>query len=340
MPVGKRITIKDVAKHCGYSFKTVARVIAKNPTVADDIREKVQQSIDILGYQPNISARNLRGGTSYVIGLVYEHPLADIQAGALEVCKKAGYFLQIMPAKQGSPKLKQELLDTYQRQRMAGLLLTPPFSENQKLVDYLTANGAEVARIISARSTPKSSVPTAFVDDFHAAFDLTRHLIEMGHRRIGFIWGDPSHASSQERYAGYREALRQADANWDNSLETPGEYVFAAGIAGAKHLLEQKSPPTAIIGSNDEIAAGALVACQMAGLRIPQDVAIAGFENSRFSQQAWPPITTASQPTQFIAQSAIDLLLRRIAAGTAKKQSEQLSRGFTPELLIRASTAG
>lgn len=336
--MSKRVTIKDVAKHCGYSFKTVARVIAKNPTVAEEIREKVERSIEELGYQPNISARNLRGGTSYVIGLVYENPLADIQAGALEACRKAGYFLQIMPAKHGAPNLRGELLESYQRQKMAGLLLTPPFSEDEALTDHLVKNGVAVTRIISARSAPESSLPTAYVDDFHAAHELTNHLLAKGHRRIGFIWGDPSHASTRERYAGFREALRVGGIEHDSALEVPGEYVFAAGLAGAQRLLAAQQPPTAIIGSNDEIAAGAVVACQMANLKVPEDVAVAGFENSRFSQQAWPPITTASQPTEFIAQSAIELLLAHLATNPGKKGKKPLSKGFNPELVVRAST--
>lgn len=337
--MAKHLTIKDVARHCGYSFKTVARVIAKNPTVAAEIREKVQQSIDALGYQPNISARNLRGETSYVIGLVYEHPLADIQAGSLEACRHAGYFLQIMPARQGAPDLLANLLDICRRQRMAGLLLTPPFSENERLVEELHDNGVMVARIISAREAPDSPHPTAYVDDFHGACQIAVHLITRGHRRIGFIWGDPSHASSQERYAGFRHALKERGLEHDPKLDAPGEYTFAAGLAGARRLLALATRPTAIIGSNDEIAAGALVGCQMAGLGVPDDVAIAGFENSRFSQQAWPPITTASQPTELIAQCAVELLIAHLAVG-AKTHGGPLSRGFIPELLTRGSTGG
>lgn len=336
--MSKHVTIKDVAKHCGYSFKTVARVIAKNPTVAEAIREKVQKSIAELGYQPNISARNLRGETSYVVGLVYEHPLADIQAGALEACRKAGYFLQIMPARPGAPDLFESLLETCRRQRMAGLLLAPPFSENERLLEEFVANDIPVARIISARRAPDTAIPTAYVDDFHAACQLTDHLVERGHRRIGFIWGDPSHASSQERYAGFRHALRVKGVEHDPKLDVPGEYMFSAGLAGAQRLLAAANRPTAIIGSNDEIAAGALVGCQMAGLRVPDDVAVAGFENSRFSQQAWPPITTASQPTELIAQSATELLLAQLGSNTNGKRGAPSSRGFVPELLVRAST--
>ena len=137
--MSRQVTIKDVARHCGYSFKTVARVIARHPTVADEIRAKVFESIQELGYEPNIAARNLRGGTSYVIGLVYENPVADVQTGALRACEQAGYFLQIMPARKDAADLAANLVHVYRRQRLAGMLLTPPFSENSGLVKELIA---------------------------------------------------------------------------------------------------------------------------------------------------------------------------------------------------------
>ena len=338
--MSRQVTIKDVARHCGYSFKTVARVIARHPTVADEIRAKVFESIQELGYEPNIAARNLRGGTSYVIGLVYENPVADVQTGALRACEQAGYFLQIMPARKDAADLAANLVHVYRRQRLAGMLLTPPFSENSGLVKELIAEEVALALIISAREAPATNLPTAFVDDFHAACQVTRHLIDRGHRRIGFIWGDPVHGSSRERHAGYRQALLESGIKPDAALEVAGEYTFAAGLSGAQQLLGLRKRPTAIIGSNDEIAAGALVKCQMAGLKVPDDVAIAGFENSRFSQQAWPPITTASQPTELIAQCATELLLAQLATTARSASPPKLTPGFTPELLVRASTAG
>ncbi len=332
----KSVTIKDVANHCGYSFKTVARVISNNPTVAIAIREKVQESIVALGYEPNVSARNLRGGRSFAIGLVYEQPLAEIQKGALSACQRMGYFLQIVPVDDAAGDLAAHLEGVYRKQRLAGLLLTPPFSESDRLVGYLQERKIPFSRIISARSAPSLKVPTVFVDDYHAAYQLAQHLVGCKHRRIGFIWGNPAHASSRERFAGFMAALVDNHIVLPPEYQVPGEYVFASGVAGARQLMALDCPPTAIVGSNDEIAAGALMGVQMSGQRVPNDVAIAGFENSRFSQQAWPQITTASQPTEQIAERATELLIETIEH--IGRRDGELTRGFLPELLVREST--
>lgn len=332
----KRVTIKDVATHCGYSFKTVARVITNNPTVASGIRSKVQKSILELGYEPNIAARNLRGGRSFAIGLVYEQPLAEIQKGALSTCQRMGYFLQIVPVDDTVGDLALHLDGVFRKQRLAGLILTPPFSESDRLISDLQDLKIPFSRIISARSAPSIKVPTVFVDDYHAAYQLAQHLIECKHRRIGFIWGNPAHASSRERFAGFMAALADSQITLPPEYQIPGEYVFASGVDGARQLMALDSPPTAIVGSNDEIAAGALMGAQMSGRHVPNDVAIAGFENSRFSQQAWPQITTASQPTEQIAERATELLID--AVEHSGRHDSELTTGFLPELLVREST--
>lgn len=332
-----RVTIKDVARHSGYSFKTVARVVNGVSNVDPKIQEKVKASITELGYEPNVAARNLRGRKSFVLGLVYENPVADIQKGVLSACRSAGFALQILPFEANDPDLAKALTDETQSSRLAGLILPPPFSESVKLLRYLKEHNVPVSRIISARGAPNEPGPCVYVDDFAAAYSICEHLIGLGHRDIAFIWGDPTHGSSCERFAGYSKALSDHGISPNSDWIVPGEYTFQSGRSAGQALLALEHRPSAIVASNDEIAAGALVAARMSGLAVPGDLAIAGFENSRFSEQSWPPITTAAQPTEEIARSATELLIRAIAHGA--KSDRPLARGFVPQLVVRDSTA-
>lgn len=336
------VTIKDVAAHCGYSFKTVARVVNGVPSVDPAIRDRVKAAIDKLGYEPNVVARTLRGSASFTIGLVYEQPMADVQKGVLSACRRLGYGLQIIPVEHAAPKLGLQIVEAVARGKLAGVVLTPPISESKPVIAFLRQKKVPFAVIVSGNSRPMAGEPCVHVDDHAAAFEITNHLIELGHKAIGFIWGNPDHGSSQARYAGYVAALEAGGLKLQKSLAVAGEYTFESGVRCATELLARKADrPTAIVASNDEIAAGALIATRMLGFDVPGDVSIAGFEDSRFSREAWPPITTARQATENIAESATELLIHKMRSDAAgiTQASETFERGFVPRLVVRASTA-
>ncbi len=159
-------------------------------------------------------------------------------------------------------------------------------------------------RIISAAEDPRDGYPCVFVDDRDAAYAITEHLIQLGHQRIGFLWGGKAHRSSPERFKGYEQALKHYGIAIDKSLIVEGDYSFDDGFRGARKLFALKHPPTAIFGSNDEIAAGVLAAAKSANMNVPYDLSIAGFEDSPFSRQCWPALTTAKQATEEIARRA------------------------------------
>jgi LacI family transcriptional regulator len=331
----RKVTIKDVARHCGFSFKTVARVVADVPTVNPEIREKVRAAIAELGYETNVVARNLRARASYTLGLVYDQAMADVQKGVLVACRAAGYGLQIVPVDRAAASVGDEIVSAAVRGRLAGLVLTPPLSESAEILALLKRHAIRYGIIVAGSEAAAGEAACVYVDDRRAAFDITGHLIDLGHRRIGFIWGDADHGSSQARYAGYRDALSSRQVGLDKELVAFGDYTFESGIRYGTRLLQQTPRPSALVGCNDEIAAGALIAARMLGLDVPRDVSIAGFEDSRFSRQAWPPITTARQPTERIAETATRLL---IALLSGKDAAAVVPQGFIPELLVRAST--
>jgi len=338
----QKSTIKDVAHRAKVSLKTVSRVINNEAAVRDVTRQRVQQAIDELDYQPDMSARSLRSAQAFAIGLVYDNPnphyVIAVQQGVLSVCRETGYGLQIHPCDSSSPQLAEELIDLVRRSRLAGLVLAPPMSERMELLQQLRAANVELVRILSAAEDPRDGFPCVFVDDRDAAYEITAHLIQLGHQRIGFLWGGAAHRSSPERYRGYEEALKDYGIALDNALVLPGDYSFDDGFRGARRLLALSDRPTAIFGSNDEIAAGVLAAAKSLGLNVPYDLSIAGFEDSPFSKQSWPPLTTAKQATEDIARHAAQRLIMEIRREEGDDEDLK-NEGFSPTLVIRGSTA-
>lgn len=336
----RRPTIKDVAERAQVSLKTVSRVINDEPSVQARTRERVQQAIADLRYQPDPSARSLRSAQSYAIGLIYDNPnpyyVIAVQNGVLSVCRETGYGLQIHPCDSTSPALAAEIIRLVQHARLAGIVLAPPMSERQELVNELIAHGIHLVRIVSAAADPQDGSACVYVDDRDAAYDVTEHLIQLGHSRIGFLWGGKSHGSSWERYKGYEDALRDYGIPLDEALVVEGDYSFDDGFRGARRLLALPDRPTAIFGSNDEIAAGVLAAAKSSGMNVPYDLSIAGFEDSPFSKQSWPALTTAKQATDDIARHAARRLLQEIQDRPGKPLPNE---GFSPQLVVRGSTA-
>ncbi|BFT29512.1 LacI family DNA-binding transcriptional regulator [Alteromonas sp. D210916BOD_24] len=326
----------------GVSIKTVSRVINKEGTVKPDTLKRVEDAIATLKYTPNKAARHLASKGASVIGYVYDNPNAyyiiDMQKGILDVCRKNHYELLIHPCDASSKDIAKELVEMVETAQLAGLILSPPLSEMPAVLSTLDENNISYVRILSGDGQITSALPYVLVNDFKAAFDITRHLIEQGHRDIAFIAGEEIHNSTTERLNGYKAALSEAHIHIDESRIIKGTYSFETGVKSAETILAMSPHPTAVFACNDEIAAGTLFGARMKGLDVPQDIAIAGFENSPFSRQTFPPLTTASQPTNQIAQHAAAALIQYLRAKRTKTAPENLSHTFVPELVIRAST--
>lgn len=334
-----KATINDVAKDAGVSIKTVSRVINNEASVRDNTREKVMASVEKLNYHPNLAARSLAGTKAYSIAYIYDNPNAyyiiDMQRGILDACKKQGFELLIHPCDAKETRIIDEITDMVKRTRIAGILLTPPFSEMPNFVEKLTQLNIKVVRILSGHSAPDTLTPCIMIDDNYASKSITEHLINNGHSRIGFLAGGSEHNSTKERLEGYKAALTQHNIEIDSQLIIAGEYSFESGVEGVKALINQTNRPTAIVSCNDEIAAGALFAARLMEIDIPSQLSITGFEDSPFSRQTWPKLTTAHQPNNQIAQDAANLLIAQIRNGNDRDIIKQ----YTPELVVRDSTA-
>jgi len=337
-----KATINDVAKQADVSIKTVSRVINNEASVRQLTREKVQQAIDELNYQPNLAARNLAGAKSFSVAYIYDNPNAyyiiDMQEGILSACKKQGFELLIHPCDAKNENVTEEVVNMVKQARIAGLVLTPPLSEMPEFVKALVALDVKVVRIMSGDVAPDDLSPCVMVNDREAAQTITQHLIDLGHKDIGFIAGDAEHMSTIERYKGYRRALKASDIAFNKTLLIEGEYSFDSGVSGAKQLMSADSKntrPTAIFSCNDEIAAGALFAARLMDISVPDKLSIVGFENSPFSRQTWPKLTTADQPNSQIAEDAANLLISQVR----KQKNQVTTRQYVPKLIVRDSTA-
>lgn len=334
----KKPTIKDVARLAGVSFKTVSRVINNEPVVSDEVRQRVLGYIASLNYQPNMPARLMRKAP-FSIAFVYDNPnshyVIAMQNGILEACRTQGFELVIHPARSSSDQVGLELMTMIGSSQIGGIILTPPLSENAALVEYLVERNAKVVRIVSGAVAPDSVTPMVHVNDQQASEDMTRYLIELGHKNIAFVGGQPDHRSSRGRKEGFMHAMQTEQLAVNTALVREGEFTFDSGLALTAELLSATPRPSAIFAANDEIAAGALFAARAAGLDVPGDLSIAGFEDSPFSRQTWPRLTTVHQPNSKIACCAATMLIELMLAANDEKPD---NIGFNLELVIRDST--
>lgn len=338
-----KVTIKDVADRAGVSFKTVSRVINHEGTVKPETLEKVNQAIVELNYQPNTSARNLAGSKSFALGFIYDNPNAyyviDMQRGILDECGRKGYELLIHPCESTQADAVLEIQQMVKRTQLSGLIISPPLSENSQIMTQLEELDIEFVRLVSGAEDTVEDTSCVFIHDREAAFSIVEYLISLGHKKIAFLSGEKDHKSTLERRDGYLEAMAKYDLEVNEEWIIEGKYSFDSGVTGAQKLLRLDNSPTAIFGCNDEIAAGALVAAKLEGIEIPNQLSIAGFEDSPFSRQTVPQLTTAAQPTKTIASSAAELLITNITHNRLHGKSHIAKhKRYTPELVVRGST--
>lgn len=328
-----RVTMMDVAELAGVSSKTVSRVINKQQYVCPFKKEKVWEAINELNYHPNVAARQLCGAPSS-IGFVYDNPnshyIIECQKGILGICLEEGLELFIRPCQASSATICDEITAMVRRSQMAGLVLTPPLSEMPTLLARLDEENICYVKITSGNSSDDDR--TICIDDFNAAAELTQYLIDLGHKNIAFLQGNKAHSSAFQRFSGYLTKLNKNKIFPNEELILDGIFSFESGVEGAFQLLTGANKPTAIFACNDEIAAGCLFVANFMGISVPEQLSVVGFEDSPFSRQTLPRLTTAKQSTDLVAKAATQLLISLI-----RKNNKPQSRVFTPKLVVRDS---
>ena len=332
-------TINDVARVAGVSKKTVSRVINRSPLLSADTRERVEQVIADLGYIPNPQARALALRRNYLIGLVHDNPNAqtvmNVQQGMLEALYGTEFEMVVRPLNRGSATMLDDLRHFLERQRLFGVLLMPPISENDTVAELCDSIGCRYVRMGSAElDTPEHMVAS---NDREAVRDATRYLIAEGHRRIGLVLGPHGFRSAYERRLGFEDALKEANLALPRSMIADGNYTFESGIVAAERLLDLMPRPTAIFSSNDEMAAGVVHAARQRGLDIPRSLSVIGFDDTPIAAHIWPPLTTVRWPIASMARSAA---LKLIAgAGDQSEFEVKEPSMFLSTLIRRASVA-
>ncbi len=330
----KPASIYDVAKRAGVSIKTVSRVVNRQSNVSDATREKVMEAVEALSYRPNIFARGLASERSFLIGLLYDNPsagyIASLQVGVLTRCREEGYHLIVESLDAANTNIGRQVHSLVTESTLHGMILTPPLSDTPAVLEALTRANTPFVRIAPEKAVPGAS--DVRIDDFKAAYDMTAYLLGLGHRRIGFIKGHPNHGAATARFGGYRSALEHAGIPLDEELCVQGYFSYQSGMEGGEKLLSLKNRPTAIFAANDDMAAAVLAASQRFNLKIPQQLSVAGFDDSLVAQVVSPRLTTCRQPIREMAEAAVSMLIQRAAT------DGPMERHLDHELVVREST--
>lgn len=327
-------TINDVARLSGVSKKTVSRVINRSPLLNHATREKVEAVIAELGYVPNPQARALALRHNFVLGLIYDNPNAQMvlnfQEGVLDAIRETEFALVIHPVDRHKPGLFDDIRKFIEQQRLYGVMILPPLSEDDAFVSLFDELGCRYVRMGSAELDDPAHLVQS--NDRLAVREAIEFLIAQGHRRIGLIEGPEGFRSALERREGWREALQAHGLLHGAELIARGNYTFETGLSAGAQLLDQAERPTAIFASNDVMAAGVVHAARERGLEVPDDVSIVGFDDTAIAATIWPPLTTVRWPIRSMGRSAARKLIHPDLA--SKEQSQ-----FPTEFVPRASTA-
>lgn len=319
-----------MAREAGVSFKTVSRVLNGEPNVREPTRHRVMEAVKSLGYRANPYARNLRAAQSRMIAVFYSNPsrnyTSEIQIGVLQRCNAEGFNAIFEEATGGV----ESLVLLRGEPDLAGVILVPPLTEDAAILRRLSSAGIPFVRLAPAEWDGESGHVS--MDDERAANEMTDYLISLGHRRIGFIAGPAEHAQARLREAGYAAALAARGVPLDPALVAKGTFHFDSGLRAAEALLSAPEPPTAIFASNDDMAAAVLAVAYRRGLRVPDDLSVAGFDDTPLASVVAPSLTTIYQPIREMAAHAASLLFD-------KSEPEMAACVLPHRMAVRESTA-
>ena len=309
----KVATIQRVADRAGVSIATVSRVSADPQAVSDELRLRVQEAALALNYRPSRAARTLRGLTSKAVGVVIpdlENPFFTAVVRGIElVLQTAGYTLLLANSDEDVVR-ERTILEALRAEGVAGIIFVPINSARDAYRDVL----APPLYTVAVDRSPSNLRPDLVtVDNVEGTRIGVAHLLDLGHRDVALLGGPSRHSTAKERERGYEQALREAGLPIRPELVYYGDFREGGGYDGMKALMALPSRPTAVFVANNLMTLGAFRALHEAGIRIPEEVAIVGFDDMPWATSLNPPLTAASQPSQEIGSSAADLLLDRIA---------------------------
>jgi DNA-binding LacI/PurR family transcriptional regulator len=332
-------TIKDIAKLAGVAHTTVSRALRGSPLIATETTERIQRIAVELGYYPSAAARSLKTNRSQVLGVIVSHIadpfFSEILQGIDDEFQQHGYSLFIAAA-QHDPQRERAIVKTMREHRVDGAIIcSTPFSseQSQQLLSY------NIPIVVINNQAAEDYRYSIYHDDVDGSQQITQHLIDLGHLRIAYLGNALSGRTNQERLSGFRQSMQTA------GLPIPDGFIHAVpggnpenGMLGVDYFLALPVRPTAIFCFNDMQAIGAIQRLRQAGLTIPEDCSVAGFDNIIFSGYTYPPLTTFDQPKRQIGSEAARLMLALLDPQNNPSPAQRI-QALKGRLLRRGSTA-
>jgi len=328
-------TIHEVAERAGVSVTTVSHVINETRPVSDDLRRRVLAAMGELGYQPNALARSLRRKETHTIGMIVPDSanpfFAEVARGIEDVSFEQGYSV-ILCNSDGDLATELLYVNVLTEKQVDGILFVAAGVSTEHI---RTLQARRMPLVVVDRDIPSVAVDSVLTDNASGGWLAVRHLVELGHRRIGCIAGPSDLTPSAERVTGYRRALRERDIPVDETLTVKGDFQYESGYQAAHQLLVMDDPPTAIFACNDLMAVGAIRAALELGRQVPASLSVVGFDDVRLASFTNPPLTTIVQPKFEMGTLAATMLLERIR----DRDMPPCRRLLDTSLIIRQSTA-
>jgi len=329
------VTIKDVAREANVSVATVSRVLNGSGPVSDETRRRIREVASRMRYVPHSGARSLITSKTDTLGVLlpdlYGEFFSEMIRGMDDTAQKNGFHLLISRAYADRHGIETAM--RAMRGRVDGVVVMSPDLDEKSLL-----NLPSTIPVVLLCSVPRGNeIDSLTITNCRGAKEMVAHLVSVGHRRIAIIKGSPRNYDAAERLRGYRMALREAGIALDPALEREGDFTEAAGYTAALRLLALSNRPTAIFAANDSMAIGALSALRESGVAVPEDVAVAGFDDIPLARYMDPPLSSVHVPIRELGARAVELLLHGI---TQKNDHTRRRERVSTELVIRRSTAG
>jgi len=329
------VTIKDVAREAGVSVATVSRVWNEAAFVSPETRQRVAAVATRLGYSPHGAARSLITRTTHALGVLlpdlYGEFFSEIIRGIDHKAQAAGYHILVSSSHDSKDEIDAALRSM--RGRVDGMIIMSPDLEAQRTLHALQGSFPVV---LLNGGVDANAFDAITIENHAGAREMVLHLVAHGHRRIAMIGGPQRNYDAAERLRGYQTALTESGIALDASLIVQGDFSELSGHRAVKQLLDLGSRPTAIFAANDSMAIGALSALHESGLRVPQQMAVAGFDDIPLARYMNPPLSTVHVDISLLGARAVALLLSSLLQGRRPPQQLQLST----TLIIRSSCGG
>ncbi|MBN9654575.1 LacI family DNA-binding transcriptional regulator [Halobacillus sp. GSS1] len=330
------VTIDDVAKLAGLSKSTVSRVINHYPHVSPTKKEKVYHAMNTLGYVPNSSARSLRNKKTKIIAVIVPrlmNPFFGQLVESIEVeASKQGFQLLICQTMY-SPETEVGHLELLKTKQVDGIIMTSYENEWEIIADYLNYGPL----IMCNEFEESAKIPIIKLDQVYGGYIATSHLINQGHKRIAYCSGGHKSMVANHRRKGFDQALGEHGLPYDEAYSFYNAYSIRDGMDVFNKIRKMDDPPTAVFTGSDEVAAGIITCAKDHGWKVPQDLAVIGFDNQVISRIMDPKISTVEQPIDQMARQAVKVMVEKI---NIREQPQKERYEFPLKLIVRESTTG